>query len=95
MRTRSLFRTLLNIFDEILSEDDQNKITKSPIKDVCWYTKYASANALHKKISFSLRISSVNVTKPAVSCLFGHEILNGKIHFLCSDDNMVTKLLKE
>ena len=27
---------------------------------------------LHKKQSFSLRISSVNVTKSAVSCGFGH-----------------------
>ena len=28
--------------------------------------------ALHKKRSFPLRISSVNVTKSAVSCGFGH-----------------------
>ena len=44
---------------------------------------------LHKKRSFPLRISSVNVTKSAVSCGFGHiteEILNGKLHFLCSDE---------
>ena len=27
---------------------------------------------LHKKLSFSLRISSINVTKFAVSCGFGH-----------------------
>ena len=33
---------------------------------------------LHKKGSFPLRISSVNVTK------FTEEILNGKLHFLCS-----------
>ena len=28
--------------------------------------------SLHKKLSFPLRISSVNVTKSAVSCRFGH-----------------------
>ena len=28
--------------------------------------------ALHKKWSFSLRISSVNVTKSTVNCGFGH-----------------------
>ena len=31
---------------------------------------------------------SVNVTKSAISCGFGHiyrKILNGKLHFLCSD----------
>ena len=35
---------------------------------------------LHKKWSFPLKISSVNVTKSA----FTDEILNGKLHFLCS-----------
>ena len=41
----------------------------------------------HKKWSFPLRISSVNVTKSAENCGFGHineEILNGKLHFVCS-----------
>ena len=33
---------------------------------------------MHKKWSFPLRISSVNLTK------FTEEILNGKLHFLCS-----------
>ena len=40
--------------------------------------------SLHQKWSFSLRISSVNVTKFEVSCGFGHiygEILNGKLQF--------------
>ena len=44
--------------------------------------------ALHKKWSFLLRISSVNVTKSAVSCGFGHfywEIFKGKLYFLCSE----------
>ena len=41
---------------------------------------------LNRKWSFPLRISSVNVTKSAVSCWFGHiywRILNGKFRFLC------------
>ena len=41
-----------------------------------------------RKRNFPLRISSVNVTKFAVSCGFGHiteEILNGKPYFLCSE----------
>ena len=43
---------------------------------------------LHKKWSFPLRISSVNVTKSAVSSgfvTFTEAILNGKLHFLCSE----------
>ena len=41
---------------------------------------------LHKKWSFTLRISSVNVTKSAVSCglvSFTEKILNEKLNFLC------------
>ena len=36
---------------------------------------------------FEVRISSVNVTKSAVSCdlvTFTEDILNGKLHFVCS-----------
>ena len=51
---------------------------------------------LHKKWSFPLRISSLNVTKYAVLfiliywiysylVLFTEVILNGKLHFLCSE----------
>ena len=44
--------------------------------------------ALHKKWSFPLRISSVNVTKsPGSVTIFGHiseEVVNGKLHFVCS-----------
>ena len=51
--------------------------------------------SLHKKWSFPLRISSVNVTKSAFFCrfpafpafsavTFTEEILNGKLHFLCN-----------
>ena len=42
---------------------------------------------LHKKWSFLLRISSVNMTKFAGNCGFGliyWRILNRKLHFLCS-----------
>ena len=42
---------------------------------------------LHKKWSFPLRISSINVTKSAGNCelvIFTEEILNGKLGFLCS-----------
>ena len=38
-------------------------------KSVFWYILSMS---LHKKCSFPLTISSVNVTKSAVSCEFGH-----------------------
>ena len=37
---------------------------------------------LHEKWSFPLRISLVNVTADLV--IFTEEILNGKLHFLCS-----------
>ena len=37
---------------------------------------------LYKKLSFLLRISSVNVTKSAV--YFTEVILKEKLHFLCS-----------
>ena len=40
--------------------------------------------SLRKKWSFSLRIPSVNVTKSAVT--FTEEILDGKLHFSCSDE---------
>ena len=48
---------------------------------------YLASLSLHKKRSFSLRISPVNVTQSAGHCEFGHiyrRILNGKLHFLCS-----------
>ena len=49
---------------------------------------------LHKKRSFPLRISSVNVTKFVGNCGFGHifteEILNVKFHFLCSETMSVS-----
>ena len=53
----------------------------------CKHGYYNKIVALHKKWSFPLKISSVNVTQSAGNCGFGHiieEILNGKFHFLCS-----------
>ena len=43
-------------------------------KHLCLSLKDTEAQvfSLHKKSSFPLRISSVNVTKSAVSCGFGH-----------------------
>ena len=48
---------------------------------------YKKIEALHKKRSFPLKISSVYVTQSAGNCGYCHiieEILNGKFHFLCS-----------
>ena len=44
--------------------------------------------ALHKNWSFLLWISSVNMNKSAGN--FPEEILNGKLHFLCSADFLTT-----
>ena len=46
----------------------------------------ASFNFTAQKLSFSLKISLVSVTKSAFSFLvtFTEEILNGKLDFLCS-----------
>ena len=40
--------------------------------------------SLHKRRSFPLRNSLVNVTKSAVSSGFTEEVLNRKVHFVCS-----------
>ena len=53
-----------------------------------WANPQNLMHPLHKKWSFPLRISSVNVTKSAGKCAFGNiywRNLNGKLHFLCSD----------
>ena len=39
----------------------------------------------------ALRISSANVTKSVGNCGFTEEILNGKVHFLCSVSSILTK----
>ena len=54
------------------------------------FNRFFSIQKICKKSkcrSFPLRISSVNVTKSAENCGFGHiywRNLNGKLHFLCS-----------
>ena len=54
-----------------------------------------------QKWSFPLKISSVNVTKSAGNCWFGHfneDVLNGKLHFLssaCCDNVLSSSLLNE
>ena len=58
-------------------------------QDEIWedFSTISWKRSLHKKWSFRLRISSVNVTKCEGNCGFGHiteEVLNGKLHFLCS-----------
>ena len=72
------------------------RISSHLLKNPLWKTFYAvwmkkviwnRSLPLHKKWSFLLRISLVNVTKSAVSCKFGNIywlILSGKFHFLCS-----------
>ena len=54
----------------IVIEIRQKQIPKFP-GSVPFYLIFYFVS-LHKKISFPLRISFVNVTKSAVSCEFGH-----------------------
>ena len=60
----------------------QHQVT--PEKKKLLKEKTCISDWLHKKWSFQLRISSVNVTKSAGNCGFGH--IYWRIpHFLCSD----------
>ena len=48
---------------------------------------YSGHLSLYKKMKFSMKVSSVNVTKSAGNCgfvTFTKKILNGKLHFWCS-----------
>ena len=54
--------------DGVLSVSDEKLLKRK----FAWGGNTLSQEALHKKRSFPLRISSVNVTKSAVSCRFGH-----------------------
>ena len=50
---------------------------------------------LHKKWSFPIRTSSVNMSKSTVRTdLVTEETLNGKLHFLCSDINGIQETEK-
>ena len=62
--TSSKFLLCLKIFLSGNGLLPKNDYRKCPLNN--------SRNLLYKKWSFSLRISSVNVTKSAVSCRFGH-----------------------
>ena len=59
---------LLNLHSNINQASDTKKITNC----VTQRRKKEKLVILHKKWSFPLRISSVNVTKSAVFCGFGH-----------------------
>ena len=67
---------------------DLRKYSKSYSNSIL---KLIKKHSLHKKWSFPLRISSVNVTT-ADLVWFTEEILNGKLHFLCSDYNLESGL---
>ena len=66
------------------------KLAKERLTISLWKCEYCliwALFALHKKWSFPLRISSVNVPStqfPADLVTFTEEMFNGKLHFLCS-----------
>ena len=66
------------------------------MNELCFFTAVLELNKFltidfnkqiwHKEGSFPLRISRINVTKTAVDLVtFTEEILNGKLHFFCSE----------
>ena len=59
---------------------------KSFVGSACWI----QGSSLHKKWSFPLRISSINVTKSAGGN--PEEILNGKLHLLCSNSFVLCEI---
>ena len=74
------------MFSRKFCEISKNSFSyRTPVMTVCGLM-YVQFMPLHKKWSFPLRISSVNVTKSAGNCRFGHiywKNLNGKFNFLC------------
>ena len=59
-----------------------------------YFLTIISVLELHKNGSFSLKISSINVTKSAGNCVFStftEQILYGKLHLLCSMDTWDSK----
>ena len=79
---------------EILASITEDEIVENFLSIVRYGLKYFNLTgigvyyfSLHKKWSFPLRISSVNVTNPQETAdlvTFTEEILHGKLHFLCS-----------
>ena len=69
---------------KIIGENSVRGVKSTFLEELIAKSKYCHYT---KKCSFSLRISSVNVTKSAVFCglvTFTEEIFNEKLHFLCS-----------
>ena len=65
-----------------------NKVLKNHVYMLPYVVYVAYVYTLHKKWGFPLRISSVNVIKSLFTADLVtsiKEILNGKLHFLCSD----------
>ena len=85
------FQNVLNVTHIILTPNKESLRTEGESKDksiIVFHSLFFTSLhiSLNKKWSFPLRISSVNVTKSAVSCrfTFTEDIFNGKLHFLCS-----------
>ena len=79
----------------LATEGDENAFVIYDSNSVfAYWTKWKK---LHKKWSFPLSISSVNVTKSAVSAVvtFTEEILNENFIFLCSERNLSPFSLKD
>ena len=66
------YHTLNLVFGFLQSPNISNILYKSIMMIKAFRCLPKSEAALHKKWSFPLRMSSVNVTKSAVSCGFGH-----------------------
>ena len=81
------------MFNNFKAEQKQAAVTSLKLKSLKTLKIHTA-----KKLSFQLRISSVNVTKSVVSCgfvTFTEETLNGKLYFLCSNMHLrkVTQIL--
>ena len=59
-------------FSDYVKSQTQSRISGEPLPLISASCDQIRFDLLHKKPNFSLGISSVNVTKSAVSCRFGH-----------------------
>ena len=62
-----------------------------------YHWSYSASTILHKKWSFMLKISLVNVNKSKISWrlfIFSNEILNGNKRHLCSVQKLLTRKLQ-
>ena len=85
------FRNVLNVTHILLTPNKEFLRMEGESKDnsiIVFHSWFFTSlhTPLHKEWSFPFKISSVNVTRSAVSCgfTFTEEIFNGKRHFLCS-----------